>query len=126
MGYPADLSHHADQKSDRGAEATTRVASKAPVRVCMHGLWSGRVNVRLMREAEALVAAGYQVTVVDIERDTSRPREETIENIHFKHVFMPSRFVKSRVKLWFLMKIASAVARGMLAEIGRASCRERV
>ncbi len=117
MGYPADLSHHADQKSDRGAEATTRVASKAPVRVCMHGLWSGRVNVRLMREAEALVAAGYQVTVVDIERDTSRPREETIENIHFKHVFMPSRFVKSRVKLWFLMKIASAVARGMLAVV---------
>jgi glycosyltransferase involved in cell wall biosynthesis len=75
----------------------------------MHVIGIGRTDVRVIREAKALVAAGYQVTVVDIERDTSRPREETIEGIHFKHVFMPNRFVKSRIKLWFLVKTARTI-----------------
>jgi glycosyltransferase involved in cell wall biosynthesis len=83
------------------------------VQICMHLVAVGRTNIRLMRSATALVEAGYRVTIVDLERDTSRPPEEDVEGIHFKHVVMPSRFVKSRFKPWFLVKMAAAVLRGM-------------
>lgn len=85
-----------------------------PTRICMHVLGTGRQTVHVMREASALVTAGYDVTVVDIERDATRPSQEDIQGIHFRHVIMPSRFVRSRFKPWFVFKVALAILRGAL------------
>jgi glycosyltransferase involved in cell wall biosynthesis len=98
-----------DARQPSSADATSR-----PIRVCMHVMGTGRTDVRVMREATALVAAGYDVTVVDFERDASRPAREDAQGIHFRHVVMPSRFVKSRIKQWFLVKLAIAVMRAAL------------
>jgi len=93
-----------------GADASTA----RPIRVCMHVMGTGRTDVRVMREATALVEAGYDVTVVDFERDGRRPTQEDVQGVHFRHVVMPSRFVKSRIKQWFLVKLAIAVVRAAL------------
>jgi glycosyltransferase involved in cell wall biosynthesis len=80
--------------------------------VCMHVLTTARTDQRVMREAIALVQAGYDVTIVDIERDESRPTEEMVEGVRLKHLFMPGRFKRTRFKPWFLVKLAGMVARG--------------
>ncbi len=84
-----------------------------PIRVCMHVIGMGRSDVRVMREATSLLTAGYDVTVVDIEGDRTRPIQEDIQGVHFRHVFMPSRFAKSRVKLWSVVKLGAAITRSI-------------
>ncbi len=93
-----------------GAGAQNHVAC---ARVCMHVLGVGRTDVRVMREASALRDAGYRVTIVDIERDPSRPRAEEIQGISFKHILSPSYYRSARFKPWFLVKMASILARGV-------------
>lgn len=85
-----------------------------PMRVCMHVLGAGRTTVHVMREARALVAAGYDVTVVDLERDASHPAEEDVDGIHFRHLLLPGRFVKSRIRLWYLTQVVVGILRGAL------------
>jgi glycosyltransferase involved in cell wall biosynthesis len=70
-----------------------------------------------MREAIALREAGYAVTVVDLERDHTRPREEDVNGIHLKHIVMPGRFVSTRFKPWFLVKMGIMVMRGTAAVV---------
>jgi len=67
-----------------------------------------------MREATALARAGMQVSIVDIEGDRTRPREEDIDGVHMKHLVMPSWFIAVRFKPWFLVKIALVLVRGTL------------
>ena len=57
--------------------------------VCMHVLGTARTDPRVMREATALVQAGYRVSVVDAEPDQSRPRKEIIEGVQLRHLVMP-------------------------------------
>ena len=108
--------HFSKRQTALQAPATqaARAGDSPPAQVCMHLLAVGRTNVRLMRSATALVEAGYRVTIVDLERDATRPVAEEIQGIHFKHIRMPSRFIKSRFKPWFLAKMAGAVLRGMV------------
>lgn len=82
------------------------------VRVCMHVLGTARTDVRVMREATALAQAGYAVTVVDLERDGSRPRVEELQGVRLKHVVVPGRFKRTRFKPWFLVKMAGMILRG--------------
>jgi glycosyltransferase involved in cell wall biosynthesis len=81
----------------------------------MHVQGTARTDVRVMREAVALREAGYAVTVVDLERDRTRPREEDVNGIHLKHIVMPGYFVPARFKPWFLVKFAALIMRGAIA-----------
>lgn len=82
-------------------------------RVCMHVLTTARLDPRVLREAAALAEAGYDVTVVDIERDASRPHKEQMQGVTLKHIIMPSRFKRTRFKPWFLVKMAATIVRGI-------------
>jgi glycosyltransferase involved in cell wall biosynthesis len=62
--------------------------------ICMHVLNPARTDQRVLREATALADAGYSVTIVDIEHDRSRPREETLRGVRFKHIMLPDRLRK--------------------------------
>jgi len=82
---------------------------QSPVKVCMHVRGVARTDVRVMREATALKEAGFVVSILDIECESSRPVKEDIGGIHVKHMlkpdwllptrFKPFRFVKTMQKL---------------------------
>lgn len=80
-------------------------------KVCMHLLVPGYRNYRVMNDARALVAVGYDVTIIDVIGDSSRPCTEEIEGIHFQHVLAPNWFAPTRVKLWFLVKALILIIR---------------
>lgn len=75
-------------------------------RVCMHVLGEARTDGRVMREAKALVEAGFTVSIVDIESDKRRPVTETVDGVYLEHIMMPFWFVPTRFKPWFLVKMA--------------------
>jgi len=80
-------------------------------RVCMHVLGVARTDERVLREATALAQAGIDVTIVDIEKDSARPRVETFRGVRLKHVVAPSWYRGSRNKLWFLLRILALMLR---------------
>ena len=93
------------------AQTHTQIAQDAiaihrPLNVYMHVLGKARTDVRVMREATALVAAGYHVTIVDIEGKQALAPEEEIQGVNVKHIIMPDWFVSTRFKPWFLVKAA--------------------
>ncbi|HTK05978.1 MAG TPA: glycosyltransferase [Ktedonobacteraceae bacterium] len=80
----------------------------------MH-LTNGAYNdYRVMREATALVEAGFDVTIVDIMEEVDRPAEEDISGVHMKHVMMPEMFVPTRFKPFFLLKALNMIIRGAI------------
>src|SRR5579859_2607579 len=90
----------------------------ALARVCMLFIEvPGRTEARLMRDAVALVQGGYDVTIVDVESDRTRPSEEDIQGVHFKHIFSPGWYVSTRFKPWFPVKLALILARSTLCLI---------
>jgi glycosyltransferase involved in cell wall biosynthesis len=80
--------------------------------VCMHVHGPARTDQRVMREASALAEAGYRVTVVDVEPDRQRPHEEVVDGVRLRHIVMPSWFVSTRFKPWFLVKLVRMLAIG--------------
>src|SRR5439155_3934412 len=88
-------------------------ASRQPIRVCMHVLGTARADVRVMREATALVKAGYHVTIVDIEDKQVLVRKEEIQGVNVIHIIMPEWFVSTRFKPWFLVKAAKLLLHGV-------------
>lgn len=80
--------------------------SASPVKVAMHVLSVVRTDYRVMREATALMEAGFDVSIVDAEEDHTRPLEEDIHNIHVKHIMQRSWLIPSprHFKIWFLIK----------------------
>src|SRR5262245_52077104 len=103
--------------ADRGphvaAPRTSRANGQArQAHICMHVLKTARTDVRVWREATALRAAGMAVTIVDLDSEGTRPREETIDDIRVKHVRV--RFTPSRFKPLFLIKYARVLLLGAL------------
>jgi hypothetical protein len=90
---------------------TTKVVSP---RVCMHVQGIVRTDARVMREATALVEAGFVVTIIDVECEHTHPCEEEIQGICVKHIIKPSWFVPTRFKPWFLFKVAQMIICGVL------------
>src|SRR2546421_7009532 len=88
--------------------------AKAPVRVCMHVLGQARTDGRVMREATTLREAGFEVSIVDAEPESTLALEEDINDIHVKHIIMRSWFISTRFKLWFMVKMAQVFIRGTL------------
>ncbi len=86
--------------------------AQSPTRVCMHVRGTARTDVRVMREATALTEAGFDVSIVDVVNcDHTFPSEEEIHRIRVKHINMPSWFVPTRFKPWFLVKAAQMLIR---------------
>ncbi|MBF6589365.1 MAG: glycosyltransferase family 4 protein [Ktedonobacterales bacterium] len=94
-----------DTSTDVARMSAACPESEAP-RVCMHVLGVARTDGRVMREARALAQTGYDVSIVDIEADTSRPHTEDVEGIHLRHMMMPNWFTPTRFKPFFLLKSA--------------------
>jgi glycosyltransferase involved in cell wall biosynthesis len=81
----------------------------------MHVLGIARTDGRVLREAAALVEAGIAVSIIDIEDQRDRPREENLRGIRLKHVQMPGWFIPTRFKPWFLVKAFQVLCRGTIA-----------
>lgn len=73
-------------------------------KVCMHVLGVAQTDVRVMRAATALVEAGFEVTVVDINWKDRKSDEEEICGIQVKHVNIPYWYTSRRFKPWFLIQ----------------------
>jgi glycosyltransferase involved in cell wall biosynthesis len=67
-----------------------------------------------MLDASALAKAGFMVTVVDFQSDRTRPAEEDIGGVHFKHIFMPGYFTPVRFKPWYLVKLVMMMVYGTI------------
>ncbi|GER86353.1 glycosyl transferase [Dictyobacter vulcani] len=81
------------------------VDRQSATKICMYLQGSARNNTCIMREATALVEAGYSVFIVDIETDCSRSATEELHGIRLKHIMMPSWFIPTRFKPWFIVKL---------------------
>lgn len=55
----------------------------------MHVRGTVRTDERVLREATALLEAGFAVTIIDIEWDQNRPVEENIKGISVRHIMKP-------------------------------------
>ncbi|HLG61099.1 MAG TPA: oligosaccharide flippase family protein [Ktedonosporobacter sp.] len=87
------------------------LARSGPLKVCLYTLQKSRNDRRLMREAHALIEAGFAVTVVDVE--SKRIGSEEVNGICIKHIVMPGWFVSTRFKPWFLVKALWAFLRSI-------------
>jgi glycosyltransferase involved in cell wall biosynthesis len=85
-----------------------------PTKICMHVQGPARTDVRVMREATALVEAGFAVEIIDIVSDPSLPLEEEMSGVQVKHIIWPAWSVSTRFKLWFLVKAARMIVQSLV------------
>jgi glycosyltransferase involved in cell wall biosynthesis len=90
-----------------------RVIRRSSARICMHVLGQVRNDMRVMREATALVEAGFAVSIIDVEAKSSHTVEEYIHGVCVKHIVSPAWFVSARFKPWFLVKFMLMIMRGI-------------
>ncbi len=88
--------------------------SPQTLKVCMHVLETVRTDYRVLREATALVKAGYDVTIVDVEPGHTQPTEEDFQGIHLKHIIAPVWFTSTRFKPFFFVKMVRMILRATL------------
>ncbi len=87
---------------------------KAPLKVCMHLANKARADFRVMRDATALAEAGFEVTIVDIQRDRLQPAREEVDGVSIQHVIMPGWFTSVCFKPWFLIKVLKLFIFGVI------------
>jgi len=80
----------------------------------MHDLGAAATDPRVLREAVALVEAGYSVSIVDIEEKENHQHEETIRGVHLLHVLMPRSFFSTRFDKWTLVRVTQLFFRTTL------------
>ncbi len=85
-------------------KTSTALDVQKTVKVCIHVVRQARTDVRAMRAATALVAAGYEVCVIDVESEHTRPPEEEIHGIHMKHIMIPDWHTSMSVELLFFLR----------------------
>jgi glycosyltransferase involved in cell wall biosynthesis len=81
-------------------EVTTR---QSPIKVCLHILRSAKNDVRAMRASSALVEAGFDVSIIDVECVPALPREEKISGVRLLHMIIPHWFTSRRFQPWFFL-----------------------
>src|SRR5436853_7291137 len=91
------------------AGKTTR--KPVPIKVGMHVLGAAATDPRVLREATALIEAGYAVSIVDIEEEGSHQREENLRGVSLKHVLMPRAFFSTRFDKWALFRVTKMFSR---------------
>ncbi len=75
-----------------------------PLKTCMHLTNNALGDFRVMRDATALAEAGFAVTIVDVQKDHTRPASENVNGVSLQHLITPDWFIPSRFKPWFLIK----------------------
>src|SRR6266446_2497404 len=94
------------------AEYTTTASSR--LKVCMHVLGKARTDIRAMRAATTLVAAGYEVCIHDVESADVQSAEEDIDGIHVQHLVASDSFMVTRFDRWALIRAARMFIRNTL------------
>jgi glycosyltransferase involved in cell wall biosynthesis len=97
------------------SQAEDAAIAPSSVKVCMHVLGIARTDPRVMREATALVEAGFAVSIVDIESEGTRPAKEVIRGVNLKHIFVSSSFISTRFKRLAFIKAVQVFMRGTLS-----------
>lgn len=82
--------------------------------VCMYVLGPARTDVRVLREATALVQAGYVVSIVDVESENRQPVVETLHDIRLQHILVSNSFLSTRFSRWSLLRAAQILLRSTL------------
>jgi glycosyltransferase involved in cell wall biosynthesis len=82
-----------------------------PIKVAMHVLGAASTDPRVLREATALVEAGYEVSIVDIDEEGSHPRDEELQGVSLKHVLMPPAFFSTRFDKSALTRVTKMFVR---------------
>ena len=67
--------------------------------ICMHVRGIARLDPRVMRSANTLLEAGFQLHIVDIESECTRPVEEDIYGMRVKHILKPQWLHPTRFPL---------------------------
>lgn len=75
-------------RTNRSATASL-VTAAPPIKICMHVRGVVRTDGRVLREATALMAEGYAVTIVDVEDQRGRASEEDIGGLRVRHIVKP-------------------------------------
>jgi len=89
-------------------------ALRSPTRVCMHVRERVLSDGRVLREATALLEEGFSVSIVDVEREQTRPAEEGFRGIHIKHLVKPHWHVPVRMP-WRIVRAAEKFVASTLA-----------
>jgi glycosyltransferase involved in cell wall biosynthesis len=101
-----------DAEVSPGASAAGEAKRKpVPIKVGMHVLGAAATDPRVLREAIALVEAGYAVSIVDIEEEGNHPRDEELRGVSLKHVLMPRAFFSTRFDKWTLIRVTALFVR---------------
>jgi glycosyltransferase involved in cell wall biosynthesis len=85
------------------SEVKGAIRTQLPVKVCIHLLKKARSDVRSKRAAEALIRAGYAVSIVDVESERTIPKEENIDGVRLKHMIVPNWFTSRCFQPWFFL-----------------------
>lgn len=83
-----------------------RALDTSSIRICMHVRGPLRTDGRVRREAGALAHEGFNVTVVDIERERVLLAEEELDGIRVRHVVSP-RWSRPGKRVWRLLNVAT-------------------
>ncbi len=105
------------QKTEASSAASTAQEAgrkPVPIKVGMHVLGAAATDPRVLREATALVEAGYAVSIVDIEEEGNHPRDEELRGVSLKHVLMPRAFFSTRFDKWTLIRVTGLFVRTTL------------
>ena len=89
-------------------------AAPSHIKVYMHDVGIARTDVRAMRTGTALVKAGFEVSVLDIEAGDVQLTEENREGMHIKHLLVPKIFLATRFKQWTLVRAIALCIRSAL------------
>ncbi len=82
---------------------TDAATVKTPIRVCMHVLRDACNDVRAIRAGTTLVNEGFDVSIIDVECDRSRPMKEDIHGIHLRHLIIPTWQTSRRSEVQFFI-----------------------
>lgn len=83
-------------------------------RVCMHVWNEVRTDERVLRSATALVAAGFDVSILGIERGRPSANGETIRGIHVQHLRVPGWLDAVPLNVGFLVRALWIVVAGTI------------
>ncbi len=80
--------------------------------IAMHLRASLRADVRAQRNIEALSQAGFKVSLVDFDHNTSSLGEGHLKGVNVTHLDTSDRFGPSSFRPWILLKLLGMVSRG--------------
>jgi O-antigen/teichoic acid export membrane protein/glycosyltransferase involved in cell wall biosynthesis len=93
--YRSLVGHFFSSKRSFAAPAGEAISKS----VCMHVRGTVRVDVRVLREATALLKEGWSVSIIDVEADITCPAKENTAGIQIYHLFCAGSRLRTKFKL---------------------------